>query len=89
MLSHADTTYWREEDLSCGPGTVAADGLTSPAECDPDEARGQYCCSDQGMCGSGPEFCECQDCRDYRTDGKKYFFDMFSRNMIDGNCLKP
>ena len=58
------------EDGTCGQGSVGSDGVTSPAWCNPNDTLAIYCCSDQGTCGSGPAFCDCPGCHDYRPVGK-------------------
>ncbi|XP_071844631.1 uncharacterized protein [Apostichopus japonicus] len=48
-------------DLRCGGDNLAANGEV--AICDGKSSN--YCCSENGMCGSGPEFCDCPDCIQY------------------------
>lgn len=67
--THKVTVRWREVDLSCGGGFIAADGLTTPAECNPDESLHQYCCSEQNICGAGAAACDCTNCVDWRVAG--------------------
>ena len=68
------------EDLTCGPGTTGENGVTSPAECNPDETEAVYCCSSQGVCGSGAAFCDCNDCYDWRPVGKLLTVPGFSKS---------
>ncbi|XP_055347093.1 chitinase-like protein 4 [Paramacrobiotus metropolitanus] len=48
-------------------------GLDSPkingtsAICNPDNSKA-HCCSDKGMCGTGPDFCGCEGCVDFKEN---------------------
>lgn len=51
-------------DLSgkCGPSAPRING--NIAECDPES--NYYCCSKYGSCGSGEDFCGCEECINYK-----------------------
>ncbi|KAJ8034853.1 hypothetical protein HOLleu_21865 [Holothuria leucospilota] len=53
---------WRD-DGRCGASFLLANG--DPAQCDP--ASDNYCCSCYGRCGSGPDYCGCTSCINYRA----------------------
>ncbi|KAI8485010.1 hypothetical protein Bbelb_372560 [Branchiostoma belcheri] len=62
-LYNCDTQKWRT-DGRCGAG-FPAPGAT-PGECNP---HGQFpCCSANGYCGSGTEFCDCPGCVDFTSE---------------------
>jgi len=64
---------WRD-DGRCGEHFPAPDG-TRVSRCDPWDADAP-CCSAEGVCGVGDEFCQCDGCIDYsirqdwRSDGQ-------------------
>jgi len=47
----------------CGYSAPDKDGL--PATCNGDDPTA-HCCSPFGYCGTGPQFCSCPDCVDFR-----------------------
>lgn len=62
-------TWW---DWSDGPDKSGKCGARAPKlgdgrepECDPDSDK-YYCCSPNGFCGSGNEFCQCSGCKNYK-----------------------
>ena len=59
------TKKWRYDD-KCGSSNPLPDGTR--AECDPNESRESYCCTDSniGLC-YGPSVCMCPNCIDYRV----------------------
>ncbi|KAI8490931.1 hypothetical protein Bbelb_313500 [Branchiostoma belcheri] len=62
-LYNCDTQKWRT-DGRCGAG-FPAPGAT-PGECNP---HGQFpCCSANGYCGSGTDFCDCLGCVDFTSE---------------------
>jgi hypothetical protein len=56
------TFPWTNEG-TCGGTTVGSDGITSPAQCDP---NGEYYCCSGSWCGNTAAHCECEGCVDYR-----------------------
>ncbi|XP_019635478.1 PREDICTED: zinc metalloproteinase nas-31-like [Branchiostoma belcheri] len=62
-LYNCDTQKWRT-DGRCG-SLFPAPGAT-PGECNP---HGQFpCCSANGYCGSGTDFCDCPGCVDFTSE---------------------
>lgn len=53
--------YGEENFSKCGPKAPLRNGKI--ATCDPNNGG---CCSKWGYCGEGPEYCECEECTDYR-----------------------
>uniref|UniRef100_A0A146LX78 Chitin-binding type-1 domain-containing protein n=1 Tax=Lygus hesperus TaxID=30085 RepID=A0A146LX78_LYGHE len=47
----------------CGPKAPKVRGFE--AICNPDDDF-SHCCSAQGFCGHGPEYCECEGCKNFR-----------------------
>jgi chitinase len=60
--------WWTNEDGPnaglCGRSAPLINGFYPV--CDP-ESQTMSCCSSRGRCGSGPEFCECEGCINYKT----------------------
>ncbi|XP_053207036.1 uncharacterized protein LOC128391212, partial [Panonychus citri] len=62
--------WWTLEDGenlggACGPKAPKVDGIYE-AECDPDSPT-HYCCSSQGWCGAGKDFCDCNGCKNFKN----------------------
>ncbi|CAF0812441.1 unnamed protein product [Adineta steineri] len=55
----------------CGRDVPKLDNGEYPI-CNPDDANG-HCCSNGGYCGTGKEFCECEECIDFKKDLKFRF----------------
>uniref|UniRef100_A0A146LPE1 Putative chitinase 2 n=1 Tax=Lygus hesperus TaxID=30085 RepID=A0A146LPE1_LYGHE len=47
----------------CGSSAPSINGFQ--AICNPDDDS-SHCCSPAGYCGSGPDFCQCKGCKDFR-----------------------
>ena len=66
--------YWTQydedgsKDRMCGKKAPLINGHY--AICDPDDP-GYGCCSAGGWCGSGPEFCDCPGCIDFKSNPEK------------------
>lgn len=63
--------WWRIED---GPELEGLCGKSAPilpngfyAVCNPSN-ESSYCCSPYGHCGSGPAYCDCPNCLDYKKN---------------------
>lgn len=54
----------------CGMKAPPLPGVFEPI-CNPSDK--DHCCSPYGYCGSGPEFCDCDGCHNFRTDKGKNF----------------
>ncbi|UJR22030.1 hypothetical protein I4U23_025097 [Adineta vaga] len=55
----------------CGRDVPKLDNGEYPI-CNPDDANA-HCCSNGGYCGAGKEFCECEECIDFKNDPKFRF----------------
>uniref|UniRef100_A0A1I7WRD5 Chitin-binding type-1 domain-containing protein n=1 Tax=Heterorhabditis bacteriophora TaxID=37862 RepID=A0A1I7WRD5_HETBA len=66
----SDQRWWTYDDDKqdmagmCGRSAPLYNGYYPV--CDPDDP-GHACCGRYGYCGSGPEFCECPECIDYKN----------------------
>lgn len=64
LFSHTVTAY--RDDRKCGGEWLAPSGEV--AKCDP---VGLWpCCSDKDLCENTQDFCDCEDCVDYRIVGE-------------------
>lgn len=57
--------WWTQEDGdkragTCGPKADKVDGVYE-AECEPNTKFS--CCSPNGYCGSGQDYCDCEGCK--------------------------
>ena len=77
-LYHITEIKWRP-DKRCGKKYLLPDG--KPAQCNPAEPLGAFCCSHYGYCGGNSAHCECTNCIDYRI-GKTF------QNVIKTGLLK-
>ena len=55
--------WWTNQGGRCGPDAPKIKG--QQAICNPD-SNTAHCCSKWGNCGSGPGFCDCDGCVDFK-----------------------
>ena len=64
----------------CGPKSVLKVNGSDPT-CNGDDPNA-HCCSADGLCGSGPDYCQCKGCVDYR----KLWWDESDGPLKAGRC---